>query len=265
LLAGGVFTLARGQDESEIILGGGENAPPPEVGDSGLHLVAHGHAEAISSGVVLEYIVRVPAEDGAKCQKAYSKKLKELVKSMEEDAPVTTLVTVETHWAPKFQANGMIIKPNPGGNPSFKPDEGFTFTGRFFVGIHGLQLVPRDLARKRLAQVMQKLSDCELTGAEDDVDIIAARMEVDTDALKQASEADAMKKVRKRAAALAALAGRKLGRATLVRESYSITDEEQTKWGSNYYNFVFPGATNGWNAPLVVTCETEIEVGFELE
>ena len=251
---------ARGQDQDL-------DAGAPVVDDDAGRIVlsAKGHVEAIASGVTLEYIMRIPGEDGADSAKKFEKKLKSLVKNMEDEAPVTTLVRVEAKWAPRFQANGFVFKPNFGSNPAFKCEPGATFTSRFFVGIHDLQKVPFDVARRRIAQVLEKLSENSLTGAEDDTDIIAAHLEFDADALKRASEADAMDRARRRASALARLANRGLGKATLLHVSSQVTNEYQQKFGSNYFNFVFPGNSNGWTATLTVTCDTEIDVSFDLE
>lgn len=244
---------------------GQDAADRVDDGEGRLVVTAKGQATAIASGVTLEYIVRIPGDDGAQAAKNFEKKRKALVKAMEEEAPVTTLVRVETHWAPRFQANGFVFKPQFGTNPPFKTETGATFTSRFFVGIHGLDAVTPDLARRRISQVLAKLSDNELTGAEDNTDIICAQMELDLDALKRRSEADAMDKARRRAATIARLANRGLGRATLVRQSYQTCDDYQQKWGSNYFNFVFPGNSNGWMASLTVTCDTELNVSFELD
>ncbi len=253
---------------SSAIAARGQEAPDLAADDDDGRIVlsAKGHAEVAASGVTLEYIMRIPGEDGAQAAKNFEKKLKTLVKNMEsEEAPVTTLVRVEAHWAPRFQANGFVFKPNFGQNPSFKCETGATFTGRFFVGIHDLSKVTPALARKRIAQVLEKLADNALTGAEDDTDIIAAHLEVDLDALKKASETDAMTRARKRATALARLANRGLGRATLLHVGSQVSNDYQQKWGSNYFNFVFPGNSNGWAADLVATCDTQLDVSFDLD
>jgi len=239
--------------------------PPSPIDDETIVVTAHGHAEAISSGVVLEYIIRVPGDDAASAEKKFSKKLKSLVRGMEEEAPVTTLIVVDSHWAPRFQANGFVFQSQFGQNPPFRGEQGATFTGRFFVGVHGLQEVGRAVMQKRLAQVLSKLGDNELTGAEDDVDILMAHMEADTESLMKQSERDAMNKARGRASALARLANRKLGKASLLHESYSFCDNDQVKWGSNYFGFVFPMTGDRWSASLTVSCDTELNVSFALD
>lgn len=158
-----------------------------------------------------------------------------------------------------------MFKLNSSGRPPFTGDAGATFACRLFVGIHALDSVAPRLATRRLAQVLDKLAENELTGAEDDVDIIAAHMQVDLDGLRERTYADALGTARSRARALAAVSGRKLGKVTLVRENAWTCNNEQTLFNTNYFNIVYPGNLAGWRAHLRVVANVELAVAFQLD
>jgi uncharacterized protein YggE len=254
-----VASGARAQDATP------EEVPGGDESDDRIVVTVRGHAETVASDVVLEYIIRGEAEDAAGAQKAYEKRIRKVMKGMNDVTPITSLVTVEVTPDRHVQANGVVFKLNAQNGRGSQTEVGTTFSGRLFVAINGLARVPVDIGRLRLAQVMTQLSDCELTGAEDEVDIMYARMSVDRDELKKRSEADAMAKARKRAEALARMTQRKLGKVSTVREVSAVLNDEQQLWTSTYFNFVFPGSTSGWNAKTQVACDTEIVVTFELE
>lgn len=245
-----------------------DDSPPVEASLDRIDLQTLGHSETTATGVTFEYIVRTAGEDGAGAAKKFTKRTKKLLKAITEpdpdDAPVTTLVTVDARWSPGWQANSFVFQSNFGQNPQFKLEEGATFTSHFLVSVRHLDLVTEKLARARIAQVLAKLADAQLTGAEDDVDILYAHLEADMDALEKKAQTDAWTKAKKRAETLARLANRKLGRATLVYEAMG-TDQDQQKWGSNYFNFVFPMSGDRWSASLVASCDTQLNVSFELE
>ncbi len=263
LLAGFLILGAigvRAQDATPI-----PDEVPGDDTDDRIVVAVHGHAETVASDVALEYIIRGEAEDAAGAQKSYEKRIRKVLKGMKDVTPITTLVTVEVTPDKHVQANAVVFKLNAQNGRGNQTEVGTTFSGRLFVSITGLARVPLDVARLRLAQVMTQLADSDLTGAEDEVDIMYARMAVDRDELKKRSEADAMAKAHHRAEALARMTQRKLGKVSTVREISSVLNDEQQLWTSSYFNFVYPGSTEGWKAKTQVSCDTEIVVAFELE
>jgi uncharacterized protein YggE len=239
---------------------------PGDVDDDG-HIViaARGEASTIASGLVLEYIIRGDGDDAAEAEKKYTKRIAGIVKGMKDEAPLTSLVTLKLTTGKKLQASAFSFKLEPQNGQNFKLDAGTTFGGRVYIEVGGLGATTPELARKSLAQVLGLLADNDLTGAEDEVDIMSAHMLVDKDDLRQRSMAQAMERARARAAALARLSGRRLGRASLITELSWSCDDDQSQTVQNYFNLVYPSSSNGWRAHLGVTYETEILVSFELE
>ncbi len=121
------------------------------------------------------------------------------------------------------------------------------------------------LARRRVAQVLDKLAENEITGAEDDVDIMYVHLETDQDALRERAYAQAIGDARKRAALLARLSDRKLGKMTIVREAGYGSNADQAEFIQSYYNFVYPSSTNGWKVATIVKLDVDLVVSFELE
>ncbi|MBI3724018.1 SIMPL domain-containing protein [bacterium] len=239
--------------------------PQPEDSDDRIVLNARGHAEAPATGVVMEFIVRGHADSADEAQRVYEKKMRKLLKGMEETAPVTTLIDVALTADRKAQINGVVFKQTPNGNTSFTLETGATFSGRFLVEVRRILEVPPGVARRRLAQVMDKLAENELTGAEEDVDIMFTRLETDLDALREKCYADAVAKARKRAEILAPLTGRKLGKMSIVREVGSTSNAEKTQYTQVYFNFVYPGALGGWKSALSVKLDVDLVIAFELQ
>lgn len=240
--------------------------PGPDTLDDTIHVTVRGHAEAIASSVVLEYIVRGPAENGAEAEKNYTKKIKAAVKGMlSETDPVTSLVTVDVVGHRKVQAAGFTLKLEQTGRAPFKAEAGVTFACRLHVGIRDLGSVPPRVRTKRLAEILAKLAENELTGAEDDVDIMFAHMQVDRDAMRAAAYADAFRAARARAATIARAAHRKLGKVTVVRENGWTCNDDQVLYNSDYYDILYPGNLTGWRAHLRVEGTVELSIAFQLE
>lgn len=241
------------------------SAPPSSSeSDDRISVLVRGDAQAIASDMVLEYIVRGEAEDAATAARNYSKRIARVRRALADEAPDTSRVTIELTTEKKVTAAGFVFKLEQNGQNRFKTDPGATFSGRLLVSVRGLATIPRESARVKIAELLGLLADNELTGAEDDVDLMYVHMKVDEDLLRARSFDRAMRRARVRAEALARLSERELGRVLTIRELGTGTNADQTIYGSSYFNFVFPMNGWSWTADLGVSCETVLQVDFEL-
>jgi hypothetical protein len=255
---------ARAQDEEDDPTPPSSIEAPATAADNRLCVTVHGEADAVASGVVFEFLIRGEGESGNEAEHECAKKIRRLLKGVPEAAPVTTLAKVEVEAGKTVEMAGFIVKHVPNQNPAFVKDAGATCGGRFFIKVD-FKDAPEPLARKRLAQVLDKLGENAITGAEDDVDIIDARMVVDVDRLRQKAYAQAIEKAKKRGEALARLSQRRLGKMTVLRELRWTCNDDQKQFGSSYYNVVFPMRGDHWFATLQVHFEVDLAVEFELD
>src|SRR5262249_53636116 len=131
----GAVSAARAQDFSEKAF---------EESEDRIVLSVKGHAEAIASSVVLEFVIRGEGESAIEAEHAYARKMTKLLKGMPEASPVTTAIAIELSADRKVTIHGFVCKHAQNGN--FTQESGTTVSGRFQVAVRGLDQAPPRLA-----------------------------------------------------------------------------------------------------------------------
>lgn len=248
-----------------LLLAGTSAAAHEEVPDERDQVVVtvRGHAETIGSSVVIHYLVRGTAETAVEAEESYGKRVRKILRNFAEIEPVTTRVAVEALADERAKAAGWVYNMTPNSNMAREP--GATFCGRVTVKIRNLDAVSPRTARKRISQVLEALAENDLTGAEDDADMLSGHVEVDRPELRRRAYEAALAEARRRASVLAASSGRRLGRVSHVRELAAVTNADQPNTVANYMDIVRPGRAEGWTVSTKVTMDVDLMVVFELE
>lgn len=157
------------------------------------------------------------------------------------------------------------------GNQPAKDEPEFRFSSEISVVFKNVAKAEPRALRKRIAEVLDKVSDgADMgLGAEGDGQPPLIRFAVaDVEALRNRANEDAIKAARKRGGSLAALSERDLGKVVIVRDQTALPTATRRpppnpyQYGYNYAQ-VSPGAGEDWSTEVAV--DVDLYVEFELK